>query len=74
MSLFEQLGQRQAAPMNPMQMLQQVKQNPASVLKQAGIEIPANMRDPQQILTYMLQTRQRPQSMYNQILSRIGRR
>lgn len=72
MSLYDQLGQ--AGPMNPMQMLQQVKQNPASVLKQAGIEIPANMRDSNQILNYMLQTRQRPQSMYQQILSRMGRR
>ena len=72
MSLYDQL--RGQEMQNPMQMLSQLRQNPAAVLKQAGIEIPANMRDPQQILTYMLQTRQRPQRMYNQILSRMGRR
>lgn len=36
----------QARRQNPMQMLFQLKRNPAEVLRQAGFSIPANIRDP----------------------------
>ena len=49
MSIYDQLGQG-PAPMNPMQMLLQIKQNPSAVLRQAGLNIPSGMNNPQQII------------------------
>lgn len=62
--LFEQLGGRQAAPqqMNPQQMVQQIKSNPAAMLQQRGLNIPGGMNDPQQIANYLIQSGQIPQS------------
>jgi hypothetical protein len=73
MGLFDQLGQQQ----NPMQMLQQIRQDPVSVLRQAGLNIPANLHDPQQIVQHLMQSGQVPQGRYQQALqmmSRMGRR
>ena len=60
--------------MNPLQMLMHIRQNPAAVLQQAGINIPSGMMDPQQILQYMLQNNQGMQQRYQQILQMFGRR
>ena len=60
--------------MNPLQMLMQIRQNPAAVLQQAGINIPSGMMDPQQILQYMLQNNQGMQQRYQQILQTFGGR
>ena len=57
MSLFEQLG-RGKQQMNPMQMMNQLRQNPAATLKQAGLNIPDGMSDPQAIINHLLQTGQ----------------
>ena len=55
MSLFDMTGgQRQ----NPMQMMQQLRSNPAATLKQAGMNIPDGMNDPQQIVNHLLQSGQ----------------
>lgn len=73
MSLYDQLS----GPQNPMQTLAQLRQNPAAVLKQAGLNIPAGMNNPQQILNHLLQTGQVPQTKYQQamqMMSRMGRR
>lgn len=56
MGLFEQLSG--GAQMNPQQMMNQLRQNPAATLKQAGMNIPDGMSDPQQIINYLLQTGQ----------------
>lgn len=83
MGLFDQLGQQapaqgaQRPQMNPMQMVQQLRQNPSAVLKQAGMSIPAGMSDPQQIINHLLQSGQIPQGRYQaamQMMSRMGRR
>ncbi len=79
MSLFDVMGAQQSAParMNPMQMLSQLRQNPVGVLKQAGLNIPAGMSNPQQILNHLLQSGQVPQARYQQamqMMSRMGRR
>lgn len=55
MSLFDSLGQQQ---MNPMQAIQQIKSNPAAMLKQAGMNVPDGMTDPQQIVNHLLQSGQ----------------
>lgn len=74
MSLFDSLNSQPQQPMNPMQRLQALKQNPASVLQQAGMNIPQGMNNPTQIIQYLLQSGQVQQNRYNQILSMLGRR
>lgn len=39
---------------NPMQMLNQLKQNPAAVLRQAGFNVPDGMSNPNQIIQHLL--------------------
>lgn len=50
MSLFDTLGQQP--------MLQQLKANPAQILKQRGLSIPEGMTDPQQIINHLIQSGQ----------------
>lgn len=49
-------GQRQ--PLNPMQMLQVLRNNPASFLAQAGYQVPEGMTNPNQIIQHLLGTGQ----------------
>ena len=72
MSIYDQLGQG-PAPMNPMQMLFQIKQNPSAVLRQAGLNIPSGMNNPQQIIQHLLQTGQVPQNRYQQAMQMMSR-
>lgn len=67
MSMFENLGksgqnQQNQKQMNPMQALNQLKQNPASFLKQAGYSIPENANNPNEIIQHLLQSGQIPQN------------
>ena len=71
MSLF---NSQDTQPMNPMQRLQELKQNPVSVLRQAGLNIPDGMNNPQQIIQHLVQSGQVPQNRYNQVLQMMGRR
>ncbi len=52
--------------MNPMQMLQQLKQNPVGFLRQAGVNIPANLNDPNAIIQHLLNSGQVSQQRYEQ--------
>lgn len=52
--------------MNPLQMLQQIKSNPAAFLRQAGVNIPANLNDPNAIIQHLLNSGQVSQSRYEQ--------
>lgn len=79
MGIFDQLGQNgpQMAQMNPFQMIQQLRQNPAAMLKRAGLSVPDGMNNPQQIINHLLQSGQVPQARYQQAMqmaSRFGRR
>lgn len=51
MSIFENLNQTQPT-------VDQLKKNPSSVLQRAGLNVPAGMNDPQQIINYLLQSGQ----------------
>jgi hypothetical protein len=51
---------------NPMQMLQQLKQNPVGFLRQAGVNIPANLNDPNAIIQHLLNSGQVSQQRYEQ--------
>lgn len=77
MSLFDSLGakaQQQGA--NPQAKAQQamaeLQANPAGVLGNLGLNIPAGMTDPQQIVQHLMQTGQVPQGRLAQALKMMG--
>lgn len=72
MSLFDQLGGQQ--PMNPQQMLAEIKARPANVLSRSGFSVPAGMNDPQQIVQHLLQSGQVGNDRLQQIMRLIPRR
>lgn len=79
MGLFNDLGnnQQQQTAQNPMQMLSQLKQNPAGMLKQAGYNIPDGLNNPQQIINHLLNSGQVNQGRVNmaqQMARQFGRR
>lgn len=59
---------------NPMQMIQQLRANPAAVLKQRGFNIPNGMTNPQQIVQHLLSSGQVPQMRYQQALQMMTRK
>lgn len=54
-----------APRMNPMQMLQQLQQNPAQMLRQAGLNVPDNLNDPNAIIQHLMSSGQVSQGAYN---------
>jgi len=76
MSIFQQLGQTPQQG-NPMQMLSQLRSNPAGMLRQAGYNIPDGMNNPQQIVNHLLNSGQVNQgrlNMVQQMAQQFGRR
>lgn len=51
--------------MNPMQMLQQLQQNPAQMLRQAGLNVPDNLSSPNDIIKHLMSSGQVSQEQYN---------
>ena len=78
MSIYESLGNGGGAganvPTNPVQMLSQLKSNPAGMLRARGFSVPEGMKSPQQIVNHLLQSGQVPQSRYMQAVHMMGRR
>ena len=78
MSNFEKLGQQQAPqvgqPQQMGQLLQLIKANPAQMLQQRGLNIPAGMNNPNQIINHLIQSGQIPQNRLTQIMQIVGRR
>jgi len=71
MSLFENLGnnnQQQHEAANLMQMLNELKRNPAAFISKAGFSIPDGMNSPQQIISHLLQSGQVTQDRYAQAM------
>ena len=60
--------------LSSIQMLNWIRQDPAAVLKQAGMNIPTGMNDPQQIIQHLINSNQVSQQRYQQVLSMLGRR
>ena len=54
MSLFDNLG----AAQNPMQLMSQLRANPAALLRRRGLNVPDGMNDPNAIINHLLQTGQ----------------
>lgn len=67
MSLFDSLGGR-PQQMNPMQAMQQLRNNPVAMLRQRGMNVPDGMTDPQQIVQHLVNSGQIPNSRLQQIL------
>lgn len=51
--------------MNPIQMLQQLQQNPVQFLKQVGLNIPDNLNSPNDIIQHLMNSGQVSQEAYN---------
>lgn len=51
---------------NPMQLLQALRQNPVQALRQAGLNVPANLSDPNAIIQHLMNSGQISQAQYNQ--------
>ena len=51
--------------MNPMQMLQQLRQNPIQILKRFGMNVPDNMNDPNAIIQHLMNSGQVSQQQYD---------
>lgn len=51
---------------NPMQMLQQLMQNPAQMLRQAGLNVPSNLNSPNDIIQHLMNSGQISQQRYEQ--------
>ena len=66
MSLFDNLGGKNQQAVNPMQMLSQLKQNPADFISKAGFTVPQGMSNPQQIINHLMQSGQINQNRYAQ--------
>jgi hypothetical protein len=58
---------------SPQQVLSSLRANPAQVLRQRGLNIPAGMTNPQQIVQHLLSSGQIPQARYQQALQMMGR-
>jgi len=52
--------------MNPMQMLQQLRNDPMQFMKQAGFNVPDNLNNPNDIIQHLMNTGQITQQKYNQ--------
>lgn len=77
MSLFDSLGnggqqQGQAPQMTAQQALAQLRANPAGVLGQVGLNVPAGMNDAQQIVQHLMQTGQLSQNRFAQAMQMMG--
>ena len=70
MGLFDKLGGQQ----NPQQILQQIRQDPAGMLRQKGLSIPQGMNNPQQIVNHLISSGQIPNARLQQVLQMMGKR
>lgn len=80
MSMFDRLGQ--SAPQQPQgksreEALREIKADPVGVLRQHGLNVPAGITDPMQMVNHLIQTGQvgGPRlQMVRQMMGRMGRR
>ena len=64
--LFNALGGMAMGGMNPMAILNQLKANPLSFLRQKGFNVPDNLSNPNDIIQHLMNTGQINQAQYNQ--------
>jgi len=61
-------GGAPSAPMNPVQMLNALRNDPVGILRSRGLNIPDGMNNPNQIIQHLLQSGQVPQARYQQAM------
>ena len=71
MSIFDALGGQMQ--MNPMQMMMQLRNNPAAVLKQRGLNVPDGMNDPQQIVQHLISSGQVSNNALQAAMQMLGK-
>ena len=80
MSIFNSLGKgsqqpAQQAQVNAQQAFSELQSDPIGVLSKIGLNVPAGMTNPQQIVNHLMQTGQVPQSRLAQVMQMMmGRR
>ncbi len=77
MSLFDSLGagnqqQGQVPKMSAQQAMAQLQADPAGVLGQLGLNIPAGMNNAQQIVQHLMRTGQVTQNRFAQAMQMMG--
>lgn len=74
MSIYESI-QANAYPTrsNAFQALEQLKSNPLNALKMRGLNIPAGMTNPEQIIQHLVTSGQIPNARYQQALQMMRR-
>ena len=58
---------------NPMELMQQLRQNPSAILKQAGYNVPENLNNPQQIINHLLSSGQVTNARLQGLMSMMRR-
>jgi len=72
---YNALGGAALGGMNPANLLQQLRSNPVSFLKQAGLNVPDNLNTPDGIIQHLMNSGQVSQNQYNrarQMAQRLG--
>lgn len=64
--LFNALGGAASGGINPAAMLAQFRQNPLSMIRRAGLNVPENLSDPNEIVQYLMNSGQISQAQYDQ--------
>lgn len=75
MSLFDSLGTKtrsQTQKTTAQQAMAQLQADPSGVLGQIGLDVPAGMDNPQQIIQHLMQTGQIPQGRFAQAMQMMG--
>lgn len=77
MSLFDSLSagnqqHGQPSQMKAQQAMAELQANPAGVLGNLGLNIPAGMTNPQQMMQHLMQTGQVPQGRFAQAMQMMG--
>lgn len=75
MSIFDSLGwkQQQAPHVTPQQALSQLQNDPSGTLRQCGLNVPAGMTDPHQMVQHLMQSGQLPQGIFGRAMQIMGR-
>lgn len=76
MSIFDSLSggnqQQGKTQVTAQEAMSQLQNNPAATLRHIGLNIPAGMNNPQQIVQHLTQTGQVPQSRLAQAMQMMG--
>lgn len=70
--LFQALGGAATGGLNPIAMLAQFRQNPMAMIQRAGLNVPANITDPNAIIQHLMNSGQISQAQYDRARQMAG--